>query len=195
MAVLASTLILALQSHLGQMSRAELARLLNVTPATVGNWINDSSVPTKPQVTRIVRAFADHVGKQLVRPIFEYRPIQPVRAGASWSFGISPTLLKGHVADLKTKHGIYIFYSSAGSVIYLGKSTNCLHTESKVRLSAELNRPVRLPNKQVGATVGTVARYMSAFEVSVSAATKNIESFLLRAFANSIYNINSGAFK
>ncbi len=195
MAILASTLISALQSHLGKISRAELARLLNVTEATVGNWVHDSSSPTKPQVARIVKAFADHIGKQLVQPIFEYQPVRPARTGNSWSFGLPAPEAKRHKAELEKKHGIYIFYSSAGIVIYLGKSTNCLYAESKARLGADLNRPLRLPRKLKNAEVGTIARYMSAYLVSVSAATKNIETFMLRAFANSLYNKNSGTFK
>ena len=196
MPIPASTLISALQSHLGDIPRAELAAVLDVTVQTVGNWLNDTSTPTKPQVNRIVKAFSDHVGKQLVRPIFEYREITPHRSGGnSWRFGLDATNSANHKRDLETRHGIYIFYSSAGTAIYLGKSTSCLYTESKVRLGADLNRPLRLPQKVKGAKVGSVARYMSAYEVAVSEATKKIESFMLRAFANSLYNKNSGSFK
>jgi transcriptional regulator with XRE-family HTH domain len=191
----ASVLISALRNHLGQISRAELADMLNVHPATVGNWLNDTTTPTNPQVERIVKAFSDHVGRQLVQPIFEYKPIHPSRNANSWNFGIPAPDAEALRADLLNRHGIYIFYSSAGTVIYLGKSTSCLFDESKQRLAAKMNRPLRLPRKINGAEVGAVARYMSAYHVSVSAATKNIESFLLRAFANSIYNKNSGEFQ
>ena len=195
MPILTSTLVSALQTHLGGISRAELATLLNVTEATIGNWLNDLVSPSKPQVSRIVQAFADHTGQQLVQPIFEYRPIAPKPSRSTWSFGVPAHDAPRHKKELDKKHGIYIYYDSAGAVIYLGKSTSCLYTESKVRLGADLNRPLRLPKKVISAKVGTISKYMSAYQVSISSATKNIESFMLRAFANSLYNKNSGHFK
>lgn len=194
MPILPSTLILALQAHLGDISRRELADLLDVTPATVGNWLSDSVSPTRPQVGRIVRAFADHTAKHLMRAIFEYRRLDPQRSGATWSFGLSGQNATIHKRELQGKHGIYVFYGSGGMPVYLGKSTSCLYTESKARLSAQLNRPVRLPAKVAEAQVGMLARYMSAYEIFASAATKNVESLMLRAFANSLYNRNSGEF-
>ena len=131
MPIPASVLIAALQHHLGEITRAELAHVLNVTPATVGNWLNDVTTPTNPQVERIVKAFSDHVGRQLVQPIFEYKPINPIRNGNRWHFGIPAPEAEAHRAELLNKHGIYIFYSSVGTVIYLGKSTNCLYNESR----------------------------------------------------------------
>lgn len=195
MPILASTLISALQTHLDNMSRAELASMLNVTQATVGNWFNDTATPSKPQVGRIIKAFADHTGQNLVQPVFEYRSIEPKPSGNTWSFGLSVHEEPGHRADLKGKHGIYIFYDSSGRAIYLGKSVRCLYQESKTRLGASLNRSLRLPQKIQTAKAGSISRYMSAYQISISSGTKNIESFMLRAFANSIYNKNSGEFK
>lgn len=195
MAIPASTLIAVLKDHFGSMTQTDLASTLGVTQGTISNWENDVSTPTKPQVRRIVGAFVRHTAQNVVHPIFEYKVIDPKRAGGSWTFGISTSETKHHRTQLLGAHGIYVFYSSAGTPIYLGKSTNCLHAESKARLGADLNRPFRLPSKKKGACVGDLARYMSAYRVGISDATKNIESFLLRAFANGLYNKNSGEFK
>jgi len=191
----ASTFLKALEANLGRMTQTELASALGVSQGTISNWANDVSSPPPSQIQRVIAAFARHTTKALIKPIFEYREIHPQKRGNSWSFGFSKSLAASHKSQLLNRHGIYIYFSSAGAPIYVGKSTNCLFLESKARLDAKLNRPLRLPSKRIEARVGHIARFASAYEVTTSAATKNIESFLLRAFANGIFNVNSGHFQ
>lgn len=195
MPILTSTLIAALKNHLGAMNQAELAAMLGVTQGTISNWVHDAATPTKPQVVRIVKAFRTRMTRDLITPLIEYRSISPNKIGNAWTFGLQPHELKIVRKYLLGKHGIYVFYSSAGAPIYVGKSTNCLFTESKTQLKADLNRAVRLPKKLKDSQVGAIACFMSAYQINVSEATKNIESFLLRAFANGLYNKNSGEFQ
>jgi hypothetical protein len=52
-----------------------------------------------------------------------------------------------------------------------------------------------VPIKTTRPQMGQVARYLSAYEVTNVAAVKNLESFMLRAFANDLRNKNGGTFK
>ncbi|MNV96997.1 hypothetical protein D3C71_1920660 [compost metagenome] len=89
---------------------------------------------------------------------------------------------------------MYLFYDSSGEAIYAGKTEFNLYNETKQRLKAVPNSAVFLPRKKYVGQMGDRARYMSAYEVTITAAIKNLESFLLRAFANDLLNKNGGAF-
>ena len=101
-----------------------------------------------------------------------------------------------HIKEkIEGKHGLYLFCDRSGHAIYLGKTEASLYGEAKQRLKATPNRGTYVPIKATKPQMGQVAHYLSAYQVSNVAAVKNIESFMLRAFANDLRNKNGGKFK
>ena len=55
--------------------------------------------------------------------------------------------------------------------------------------------PIYLPIAAKVGAVGNRTQFISAYEVSIPAAIKNLETFMLRAFTNDLSNKNGGHFK
>ena len=189
-----SALLEALEEEYGFITQEKIARKLGVNQTTISNWKNGKNTPSKKNLEMLINAFREHHAQTLIRPIFEFKEILPFCKGSSWGFSSDTEALNEIRGKLSKKIGIYLFYDSAGKAIYLGKSDACLYNEAKQRLNGLANRPFYKPNKSAHPFMGDMAKYLSAYEVTVPAAIKNIESFMLRSFANDLMNKNSGNF-
>ncbi|GEM_PF-1714481 len=172
----------------GMKSQAELAHALGVTEVTISNWTNGRNKPQPGKLRRLLGLDTE----KLVERLVEFEPITPTRRHLD-----SEKDKEKKLADkLKGKRGLYIFYDSAGRVIYVGKSAmgknHDLLAEAKQRLGAGTKRSFYEPTRKGVAIVGKMARYLSAYEVRNRYAIHKLESLLLRAFPNDHGNKNTG---
>lgn len=184
----------ALKDEYGSVSQSEMAEALGVSTMTINNWVNGKTTPNKTNLSKIIVFFREHAASSLIRPILEFTPIAPVRAGKQWNFSASTAQIARIKKVTKKIHGIYVFYDSSGKAVYLGKTENCLYTESKQRLKAQPFVPIYVPAKPRYGEVAERACFVSYYQVAITSAVKNIESFMLRAFTNDLQNRNSGHF-
>ncbi|WP_172202807.1 helix-turn-helix domain-containing protein [Niveibacterium sp. COAC-50] len=189
-----SALLEALQDEYGTVTQQQIAKALGVTQATISNW-SSGGQPSKTNLKKLIDLFREHHAATLVKPIFEFQAIDPTPSGDSWRFSADAKLVAELKAKLENRPGLYLYYDSAGHAIYLGKTESSLYTEAKQRLKAVPNRAIFVPTKAQASQMGQLARFLSAYEVTIPAAIKNIESFMLRAFANDLLNKNGGHFK
>ena len=188
------TLLEALQEEYGSVTQKQIAKALGVTQGTISNW-SSGAQPSKNNLIKLIDFFRQHHAATLVKPIFEFQAINPVPTGDSWKFSSDATVTKALKASLDGRAGLYIYYDSAGRAIYLGKTESSLFAEAKQRLKAVPNRSIFVPTKAQASQIGQLAHFLSAYEVAIPAAIKNLESFMLRAFANDLLNKNGGHFK
>lgn len=184
------SLMAGLVKAFGQIPQAELAGALRISQPTISNWLRGNGIPSAANFERLLQL---HVVK-LVVPIVEFAEIHPIQNGNSWRLTREVARETGLRNELLARPGLYMFYDSAGRVTYVGKATN-LWNEVKQRLRASVNRPFYCPSKKARIQQGVVARYLSAYEIRVPAATHNLEALMLRAFPNDLANINRGHFK
>jgi transcriptional regulator with XRE-family HTH domain len=189
-----ASLLEALQEEYGTVTQTDLAKALGVTQPTISNWVNGGE-PSKRNLKRLLEYFRDHHARTLIKPIVEFVPIEPVQLSNEWRFSSDNDVVEELKTQLHGKKGIYLFYGTTGEALYLGKTEASLYGEAKQRLKALPNRPMYIPVKGRVLQMGAMARYLSAYEVSIPAAVKNVESFMLRAFANELRNRNGGNFK
>lgn len=189
-----NALLDALQEEYGNVTQQQIAKALRVTQATISNWYNGGE-PSKANLKKLIEFFRRHHAVTLVKPIFEFHPIDPVPSGGSWKFSTDPKVVGALKKRLEKIPGIYLYYDSAGHAIYLGKTEASLYDEAKQRLKAVPNRSLFVTPKAKISQMGQMARFLSAYEVTTPAAIKNIESFMLRAFANDLLNKNGGNFQ
>ncbi len=189
-----SALLDALQEEYGTVTQQQIATALGVTQATISNW-SAGGQPSKTNLKNLIDFFRRHHAASLVKPIFEFQAIDPVPSGDSWKFSDNKKVVAALKASLSNVPGLYLYYDSSGHAIYLGKTETSLYAEAKQRLKAEPNRSIFVPTKAKASQMGQMARFLSAYEVTIPAAIKNLESFMLRAFANDLLNKNGGHFK
>jgi transcriptional regulator with XRE-family HTH domain len=188
-----AALLEALEEEYGPVTQAQIAAALGVTQATISNWKNGGE-PSKRNLKKLIEFFRGHHAATLVRPILEFQVIHPVKSGNEWRFTSDEEVVSSLKEKLDSRPGIYVFYDSSAAAIYLGKTESSLYGEAKQRLKAIPNRSMYLPTKAKVGAMGDRARFMSAYEVTIPAAIKNLESFMLRAFANDLLNKNGGHF-
>jgi transcriptional regulator with XRE-family HTH domain len=186
-------LVESLEREHGKLTQKQIANALNVTQATVGGWMNGGT-PSARNFVKLIDAFRDHHAISLIRPLLEFKEIAPIKKGKTWAFSADAPEIAAIQDAMEKKAGLYFFYDSSGQAIYAGKSDFNLYGEARQRLKAIPNQPMFLPIKKYVGQMGDRARYLSAYEVTITAAIKNMESFLLRAFANDLLNKNGGAF-
>jgi transcriptional regulator with XRE-family HTH domain len=189
-----TSLLEALEEEYGSVTQAEIAKALRVTQPTISNWKNGGE-PSKSNLKKLIEFFRAHHAATLIKPLLEFEPIQPLRSGNEWRFSAEQSVIDHIKGETEHRRGVYLFYDSSGHAIYLGKTESSLYGEAKQRLKATPNRGTYVPIKTTRPQMGQVARYLSAYEVTNVAAVKNLESFMLRAFANDLRNKNGGTFK
>ena len=189
-----SALLDALQEEYGALTQAQIAKALRVSVGTVHNWTNGGE-PNKTNLKKLLDLFKNHQASTLIRPLLEFQEIEPYTSGGSWSFSRNATTITALKTKLDGKKGVYVFYDSSGKAIYLGKTEASLFIEAKQRLAAVPNRAIYLPIAAKVGAVGNRTQFISAYEVSIPAAIKNLETFMLRAFTNDLSNKNGGHFK
>jgi hypothetical protein len=174
-------------------NQTELGKCLGITQPQVSNWKNRPG-PTKNRWKKLFRRLIDQSNREVVWTIGEYVPVEPNRQGKSWKFFADKAADKAVAAKLVGSDAVYVFYDSARHPIYAGMTSNNLAVELRQRLNGDANRAIRQPDRLAGCKYGDLTRFISAYGVSCSGATKNIEVLLLRAFANALMNRNSGKF-
>lgn len=189
-----SALLEALKEEYGTLTQQQIAKALGVTQATISNWATGGQ-PSKTNLKKLIELFRQHHAATLVKPIIEYQAIDPVPSGDSWKFSNDAKIIAELKENLTNVPGLYVFYDSSGHAIYLGKTEASIYAEAKQRLKAVPNRSIFVPTKAKASQMGQLARFLSAYEVTIPAAIKNLESFMLRAFANDLLNKNGGHFK
>jgi len=101
----------------------------------------------------------------------------------------------GDWTQVPTVGGIYVFYDSAGNVVYFGKATN-LKSEVKQSYNRRSSFPTRLglDLKKSKQTFGSATKFLSLYRIDNARIRKNFEAFLLRVFPNQTHNHNLGKF-
>jgi transcriptional regulator with XRE-family HTH domain len=189
-----SELLAALIEEGGEVSQLLLAKTLKVSQSTVTAWLSGAT-PSQANIKKILTYFRDYNAASLISPVLEYKAIEPFKSRRSWIMSAAEDDKDLLHECMLHRLGVFIFYDSMGKAIYLGKSESCMYTEAKKRLADVSNSPLLAPNRSKPPYIGELARYVSVYEVSVPAAIKNLEAFLLRAFSNNLLNEEAGNFK
>lgn len=209
------------------LTQRELARFLGISGFHLNqNWLK-ANARTPLQVANLlisaIKAAERRVQETAIRPIVEFFPLEgeptahskkPRLFNAGSRTGLDPRYLQGLREELRTNHGIYIFYDSRGAALYAGKA-------KRLSLWVEMNgafnrkRPVgqslyrvRHPQPQqayktsaekarqitrVGVPLHELAAYFSAYEVP-DAMIDSLEALLVRGFANDLLNVRMEKF-
>ena len=140
----------------------------------INDWLSRERIPHASSVDWIIhRTFAPEF-----QVIAEYQPIDPAATNRTVTKQLE-SIFAGH----KKASGLYAFYDSMASLIYLGKSDGNLFNECKVQLNAQLPKGIfpkgaKQPNSRID-----VVRYVSAYYVQASDFedyAKHVESLILR---------------
>src|SRR5688500_13472579 len=145
-----------------------------------------------------------------IRPIVEFYPLKrtPSRGGLKWelldgSHGRTAFIRK----ELRTSHGIYVFYNSQGRAIYLGKA-NQRNLWGEMKSAFNRKRQTQTIWRVRHPTIGTsfrpaydkkrrirrrkvllheIAAYVSVYEVG-DRLINTLEGLMMRAFPNELTN-------
>lgn len=160
--------------------------------------------------------------KQAIRPIVEFFKLTPTNSkggvrteifGVRQGEGADHPYLRGLRNELEAHHGIYIFYDSRGRALYAGKArqqklwreiNNAYNRDRSVQKIRRVKHPERRQKfrtsdeKQRQIRLRTVplhdlAGYFSAYDV-VDGLIGELESLLIRGFANDLLNIKMEKF-
>ena len=173
-----------LQTHYN----GDVGRLANATGFSqqqINGWVCQQGTPRASSVDWIMhKTFAPEF-----RVIAEYKPIEAPKAGYTIAQQLR-AILSGH----ETASGLYAFYDSMASLIYLGKSDGNLFNECNQQLNAELKRRIFPKGASQPSSRTGVVRYVSAYYVQASDFAdyaKHVESLILR-ISKPILNANIG---
>ena len=198
----------------------DLAKKLGITVTAIRNW-KDRKTVTARQVTGLVYsacgAGARDMQANAIRPLVEFFHIDKCkkRNGADCELfaiktdkGENHPYLEGLQEELKSHHGVYIFFDSRGQAIYTGKArqldlwkemTNAFNRKrGDVQKIKRVDHPIR---KQPYRTSDEKARqitehpvplhelasYFSAYQVA-DGMINEVEAMLVRSFANDLLN-------
>ena len=188
-----AALVEVVQEHFGVDTQGEAAEILDLHAPQVTNWLKYPG-PTKRTWKTLFRRLLAQSARELVWTLTEFEPVHPVAAGNGWRFFDDQAKEDDLRDKLDCESGLYVFYDSAGRVLYVGKTDNNVYVEAKQRLKAKPNHPISVPKKLKTPHVAQFTRFVSAYGVLASSATHNLETLLIRAFINDIGNANSGKF-
>lgn len=211
----------ALRKKLGVTTDQELASHLGVSTKAIRNWKNRPTV-TARQLAGLVhskgRASTASAHDTAIRPIVEFFKIDSCESANGSKrelFDVSShPYREGLKGELETLHGVYVFFDSRGQAIYAGKAKRqSLWAEMKSafnrsRKSVQKIRRVRHPEIRVeyktseekarqiveyAVPLHEMATYFSAYKV-VDELIDELESLLVRSFANDLLNIKMERF-
>jgi hypothetical protein len=99
------------------------------------------------------------------------------------------------IAHLPTCGGIYIFYDSAGNIVYLGKAKNFrAEVRQTYRRASTFSTRLGPRLKKKAYPFGNFTKFLSLYRIDNSRIRKNFEAFLLRVIPNQSHNSNVGHF-
>lgn len=213
-----AALITSLKKKFRVTTDAALAKHLGVSIPAIQLWKNRKAV-TPRQVASLVHKCSFQ--SNIIRPVVEFYPIQkhePKQGGAWQLFGVVGPNGEDHPyraglkAELVEHHGVYVFFDSRGQVIYAGKARRQNlwkelnlafnrdrgEVQSIYRVGHPTNRVAyqRKPRQIVSQPVALreLAAYVSAYQVP-DAMINDLESMLVRSFANDLLNVRMEKFK
>jgi len=137
-------------------------------------WLNDEKKPQKNIVRRLMHAAL----ATEFRVIVEYEAID-YPTGKPGLRGRLKELLKNH----EEANGLYAFYDSMASLVYLGKSNGNLLGEVYQQMNAAIKEPIFPKGAKQPKKKCDVIRYLSAYEVlgsDVGDNAKHVEGLILR---------------
>ena len=205
-------LIHALKRKFRVTTDAAIAKHLGISIPAMQLWKNRHSV-TLRQIASLVHKAS--YKSSVVRPVVEFFQIDSCSSkqnarleifSASDSCGIDHPYRVGLKAELRTYHGVYIFFDSRGRAIYAGKAR---HQSLWKEINSAFNRErgeiqslyrVAHPAQRVAYTVKPrqiknrdvalheLAYYFSAYHVP-DPIINDMEAMLVRSFANDLLNI------
>lgn len=212
-----SELVAALARKLRTKSQKALAEALGVSVQTLVNWSSKSQTITPAQVASALaksqaaalRSFRSRV----IQPVVEFYALDRCRTKQDKAWQLfsagegSTSYARGLKEALERSHGIYIFYDSRGSALYVGKARrqslwkemnlafNRQRALQKITLVAHPERnqefqpgheKLRQPlDKQL--ELSMLARYVSAYQVD-DGMIDDLEALMVRGFANDLLN-------
>ena len=154
---------------------AALARAVGKEPSNVSQYLSG----TKKVGKRTLCGAVYHLGEWQVRPLLELRP------------------LPRPLTSIPQTPGIYSFYDSSASLIYVGQALQ-LRAEITSALNRATNFPIRRgPRLSLKAypRYRDITQYISVYEVPSQRLRHNLEALLLRIFPNQSHNNKLGTFK
>lgn len=200
---------------------ASLATFLGVPPQSLQNWKNTQEITLTQMASiskKIYEAGQRDLLKSLIRPIVEFYPITQANSRGGANQEVLDSKANSQHKKIKqwleNENGIYIFYSSEGCALYVGK-TNSKNKSLWKRMNASYNtvkeRNVqsiyRVPHPEKNVNIFPafekkgyrqiikqnvplyeLAEYFSAYAVKESAIGL-VEALLIRSFPNDLKNL------
>ncbi|MBB6132430.1 transposase [Massilia aurea] len=219
----AAELISALSQKLGTTSQSELANVLGITVGTLINWKNrDEDLSALQVASALAKSRSAAVRKSqfdTIQPIVELYAISRCESpkSAGWlvfNGGVSANLYAKGLRDaLCESYGIYIFYDSRGSALYVGKAKeqtiwkemnlayNRKRDIQKISLVNHPNRnqefkpgyeKLRQP-KDTQLELFDLACYFSAYHID-DGMIDDLEALMVRGFINDLLNVRIETF-
>jgi DNA-binding XRE family transcriptional regulator len=222
LAMKASELLPELSRALGTDSQRELARVLGVTEQTLHRWKRGNQALSARQIANaLVKSRTAAVARaqlENIKPIVEFYWLQACRTkrDAKWQI-FDPDhgglYAQGLRDALNGAHGIYVFYDSRGSALYVGQARsqtlwremnlafNRKRTVQKITYVPHPSRnqefraaheKLRQPRER-RVPLSDLAQYFSAYQVDAGM-IDNLEALLVRGFANNVMNVKMERF-
>ena len=187
-------------------SNEELAEQTGIALSSIKTWQNRgelSETIVANLIHKAVQTGGEIALKNGIVPIVEFYPINrtPSKQGAKWEilsgFQENEDEYEMEIKnELLENHGIYLFYSSTGHVIYAGKAKDQtlwkemkdVFNRDRIAQTAYLvdhSKDGNIKERQV--RLHEIAHYFSAYCVT-DALINNLEAFLIRALPNDLTN-------
>lgn len=205
----------ALRKEMDVKSQRELAFKLGVDETMLSRkkQTGISEQALAKILVKASHAAATHARREMIKPLVEFYPITCVNSLGETKYEFLPfkdhheatVFQKGLRKQLQQACGIYIFYDSRGSALYVGKTKKNLWDEMKDAYNRERDlqmiRRVSFPDfkefkpaydqeRKLGGelvTLAHLASYFSAYEID-NEMIDEIEALLIRGFANNVLN-------
>lgn len=211
----------ALAQALGTESQRDLARVLGITEQTLHNWKRRNEALTARQIASALAksraAAVVRAQRETIKPVVEFywfEACETKREAGYQVFDSSTNLYaRGLREALEKARGIYIFYDSRGSALYVGQARkqslwkemnlafNRKRSVQKITYVPHPNRnqtfmssneKQRQP-REMRLPLWDLAQYFSAYEVD-DGMIDDLEALLVRGFANNVMNVKMEKF-
>lgn len=201
-----------------------LADRLGLSRQTIRNWSHSAKELSAFQVSNaLVKAQKTAIARaqfETIQPIVEFYPIECARSKQEASLQILPLpddcsqMQRGVRSELEDTCGIYVFYDSRGSALYVGKarkqsiwkemnlaynrargdvqSLKIVRHPSRNKVFEPAYRQPRQPKARPIA-LHAIADYFSAYWVA-DGMINDLEALLVRGFANDLLNVRMERF-
>lgn len=195
----------------------EIANYLGMSEPNLSIWRKKNTQLSARQIANAISGANDAAIKKshddIIRPIVEFFPIEPIESRGGAKFELFPTrkddnpLHRGLRTQLDQSKGIYVFYDTRGRAIYAGKAKRqSLWREMKSAFNRDRDTQkvyrVRHPERRqkfvpafelsrqpipTQLQLNDLAAYFSAYEIELDM-IENLEALIVRAFANDLLN-------